>query len=494
MFHSIQLTCLLGVCLMVASQGVLRAQLPTKVNVKLVGSHKPSVTLGGLGDVWGDGNIAIMGVWTSYTNYGFGIYDISTPSAPNLIKTYNYSTTAANRFEQGVIRSNILYVGSWGGSSGGSGLHIFTITNPAAPVRISRITASTAGTVINGFDNVHTLWLERDFLYEAAHNVDIVSVKVFNVTNPAAPAFLRDITTTNTTKVHQMTVRTKGAQTVLFTSGWGGNSDGRPTSPGQTDIWDVSNVGSSPAVWLGRIYSGYNSHSSYPTPDGNTLIVCRETGGGEVKLYDITNPATIPTNPVPVATITPASMGIEVNIPHNPVVVSNYLFLSWYQNGVQIFDISDRTKPARVGFYDTFPATHASSSSFEGNWGCLSAAWFRQDSFERHFERLFHRGRDGGADADEQLPATHRHIAREHDRNAGNDGGSLSRHHRLAAELPLELQRRNSRRPDDEQPDVEQCPADKLGDLFRRREQRVGHRHKLGGDVECHCLRQRADD
>src|SRR5262249_47563325 len=46
---------------------------------------------------------------------------------------------------------------------------------------------------------------------------------------------------------------------------------------------------------------------------------------------------------------------------------SNFLFLSWYQNGIQIFDITDRTRPVRVGFYDTYPS--AESSSFQGNWG-----------------------------------------------------------------------------------------------------------------------------
>ena len=39
------------------------------------------------------------------------------------------------------------------------------------------------------------------------------------------------------------------------------------------------------------------------------------------------------------------SMGLESDIPHNPVVVSNFLFLSWYQNGIQVFDITDRAKP-----------------------------------------------------------------------------------------------------------------------------------------------------
>ena len=225
----------------------------------------------------------------------------------------------------------------------------------------------------NGFDRVHTIWLERNYLYEAAHVAGIVSVKVFDVSNPSAPVYLQDIVTTNTTKVHQITVRNKGASTILYTSGWGGNDNSNPSSPGQTDIWDVSSVGSQPAQWLGRIYSGYNSHSSYPTPDGNTLVVCREIPGGDVKLYDISNPAAIPTNARPLVTLTPASMGIEADIPHNPVVVSNYLFVSWYQNGLQIFDITDRTKPVRLGFFDTYPVSR--DQLVPGELGHLSLSW-----------------------------------------------------------------------------------------------------------------------
>ncbi|MGI8966485.1 MAG: immunoglobulin domain-containing protein, partial [Limisphaerales bacterium] len=102
-----------------------------------------------------------------------------------------------------------------------------------------------------------------------------------------------------------------------------------------------------------------------------TLIVCREMPGGDVNFYDIStppNPFPNPvTNPVPFVTISPASMGLEDDIPHNPVIISNLLFLSWYQNGLQIFDISDRTRPIRIGSYDTFPGVK--SSSYQGNWG-----------------------------------------------------------------------------------------------------------------------------
>jgi hypothetical protein len=336
----------------------------TNLNIRLVGSIKPSANPLSYGDVWAENDIACMGVWLNYStyNYGVGIFSISNPAAPVLLSVYSPSPTGNNQFELGAVRNKIGYFGSWSGG----GLHIVSLTNPAAPQLLCRV-GGTTGNVTNGFDRVHTIFLERNFLYEAAHVAGITRVKVFDVSNPSAPVYLQDINTTNTTKVHQITVRNKGASTLLYTSGWGGNDDSNPSSPGQTDIFDVSNVGTQPAQWLGRVYSGYNSHSSYPTPDGNMLVVCRETPGGDVRFYDISNPSLIPSNAVPIVMLTPASMGMEADIPHNPVVVNNFLFLSWYQNGIQIFDITDRSRPVRVGFYDTYPATE--SSAFQGNWG-----------------------------------------------------------------------------------------------------------------------------
>src|SRR6185436_16144020 len=71
-----------------------------------------------------------------------------------------------------------------------------------------------------------------------------------------------------------------------------------------------------------------------------------------------------------------AGMGLEPDIPHNPVLVSNYLFVSWYQNGLQIFDIADPTRPVRLGFFDTYPA--AQTSSFQGNWGIFPHLGFNK--------------------------------------------------------------------------------------------------------------------
>ncbi|MBA4147489.1 MAG: fibronectin type III domain-containing protein [Verrucomicrobia bacterium] len=322
-------------------------------NITPLGNHRP---LSGkdYGDVWGEDNIACLGIWLGYssssTPYGVGIYDISDPTEPTLLSTYLAASASHNQFEQGVVRNKIGYFASWSGG----GVHIVSLTNPSSPQTLSII-----NTASNGFSRVHTMFLERDFLYEAAHVNNEQRVKIFDVSNPFAPIFLQDVVTTNTYKVHQITAAQKGANTILYTSGWGNGG----SLLGQTDMWDVTNVGTEPAQWLGRIFSGFSSHSSWPTPDGNSLVVCRETTGGEVRIYDISNPAA----PTLQSEISPASMGLEADLPHNPVIVGNLLFVSWFQKGIQIFDITDRTKPVRIGSYDTYP--NPRSANFQGNWG-----------------------------------------------------------------------------------------------------------------------------
>jgi hypothetical protein len=149
--------------------------------------------------------------------------------------------------------------------------------------------------------------------------------------------------------VHDVTV--VGSR--LYASGWSGG----------TFVYDVSSVGTSAPPLLGSVASGSNSHSSWATSDGKTLIVAREASGGDVRIFDISDPSSA----VLLSTLSAASLGISGFSPHNPVLFDDdLLFVSWYQAGVQVIDISDPSNPVRVGEYDTFPGA---VSGFDGNWG-----------------------------------------------------------------------------------------------------------------------------
>ncbi len=55
------------------------------------------------------------------------------------------------------------------------------------------------------------------------------------------------------------------------------------------------------------------------------------------------------------------------SVPHNLILRDNYVFLSYYHDGLQIFDISDPSQPLKAGYYDTYLLD--SHQGFAGAWG-----------------------------------------------------------------------------------------------------------------------------
>ena len=298
-------------------------------------------------DIFADGNIAVQG---SYLCRGAFIYDISNPDAPVLASWYNPGNN--QQFLEAVVIGNRGYFGSGQGSGG---VHIVDLTNPAAPQLLGTVDSTNA----NAFNFIHEMVVFDQnggrYLIENFNSSNSSKIlKVINVTNPAVPVFVRDLNPTEPQWVHAMHIRGNR----LFTSGWG-NSGNR----GRTEIYDISNIGTQAPTLLGfiedptSITAGNSMHSSWSSEDGNYLYSARETsnGTGDIRVYNITNPAV----PLLVNSISMAELGLNAVTPHNPVVFGNYLYVSWYQAGVQVFDISNPANPQRVGQYDTFQSTFA---------------------------------------------------------------------------------------------------------------------------------------
>lgn len=300
--------------------------------VVLVSQFDPLTGDNRYADVWGEGNYAYLG---SYQGTGVAIIDIATPAAPVLVS--QYTPASGGQFKDVVVQNAIGYFAS----DNGGGVHIVDLANPAAPLLLSRITSA-----ISGFDSIHELFLDGRYLYLADSRTP--TVKVFDVVNPAAPQFVRDILTTDPRFIHNITA----INGRLFTSGWGGT----------TDIYDITNIGSQAPTLLGTVSSGSNSHSSWATDNNSILVSAREISAGDVRIYDVSNPA----SSVLLASITAASLGIDAYSPHNPMIVGDLLFISWYQAGVQVLDIRNPANPIHIGVYDTFSAA---VSGFDGNWG-----------------------------------------------------------------------------------------------------------------------------
>lgn len=301
-------------------------------------------------DLFGDGNIAVQG---SYGCTGAFIYDISNPDHPVLASWYNPGNN--RQFLEAVVIGNRGYFGS----GNGGGVHIVDLTNPYSPVLLGTVD-STHG---NAHNSIHEMVVFSQnggtYLLENYNSLSQTKIlKFINVTNPAVPVFVRDLMPTDPQWVHAMVV--KGNR--LFTSGWG-NSSAR----GRTEIYDVSNIATQAPTLLGfisdqtSITAGNQMHSAWPSDDGNWLYSCREvttSNGptpGDLRVYDIHDPA----NPLLVNSIGMAQLSLNAVTPHNPVVNGNFLYISWYQAGLQVFNISNRANPIRIGQYDTFAGAFA---------------------------------------------------------------------------------------------------------------------------------------
>jgi len=284
-------------------------------------------------DVWGEGDYAYIG---THKGTGLGIVDISDPSAPTLVTTY--AATSGTPFKDVKVHDGIGY---FAGEAGG-GLHIVDLADPSTPTLLAHV-----GSADGGHASVHNVFVADGFAYEADSRTE--TIVVLDVSDPANPFFVRNIVTPDTVFIHDVTV----IGTRLYASGFGGS----------TYIYDIADVGSLAPTLLGSVPTGAQSHSSWVSSDGSLLISAQEISDGDVKIFDIANPAA----PVLLSSVDRTSLGIDAFTPHNPFLFDDtLLFVSWYEAGVIALDLADPSDPKLLGSYDTYPG---GANGEDGNWG-----------------------------------------------------------------------------------------------------------------------------
>jgi choice-of-anchor B domain-containing protein len=129
------------------------------------------------------------------------------------------------------------------------------------------------------------------------------------------------------------------------------------------DFTDMSNpvmIGSLPVYEQ----QGYN-HSGWLMANAPYYAMADETHGKAVKIVDVSDMQ----NLLVVDTI--SSWVHPFSIPHNLMYRDNYLFISYYFDGMYMFNCSDPANPVLAGFYDTSEELHA-SNDYRGCWGVYS--------------------------------------------------------------------------------------------------------------------------
>lgn len=207
---------------------------------------------------------------------------------------------------------------------------------------------------------------DSDTLFSRAHTITVDApsarlyanggsheMNIYDITNPAQPSLLLNCTSLPVWSAIQYvhdsyaqndTVYCHAGQRGLFVM----------------DFTDIQNP-----MLLGSVtqypQQGYN-HAGWLHKDGIMYAQADETHGFDVKLFNVSNLSDI-------TLIDTIGSGISesYSVPHNVVWRDNFLYVSYYHDGLYIFNCSNPENIFISGFYDT--CILPNSDNYRGNWG-----------------------------------------------------------------------------------------------------------------------------
>lgn len=292
-------------------------------------------------DVWGyvddnDQEYAIVG---SYG--GIHFFHINNNNALTLVDEFSPGATSVWRDFK--TYGNYAYAVA---DEGSEGLLVYDLSNLPNSVSLSH-------QITTQFTRAHNIYIDEPNgkLYVAGSNGQNDGLIIYDVTtNP--PTYLASVSLPNGGYVHDLYVR---GDTAYCSHGWNG-----------LFIWDMESANNPNLLGAFSNESGYN-HSSWVSSDASTLYYAREVGVGlPMTVLDISN-----MNDIGVTSNFkfPLLGGNQTdNVPHNPYLLGNYLYTSYYEDGVQVFDVSDPANVTVAAYYDTYPS-NTQYNGYAGCWG-----------------------------------------------------------------------------------------------------------------------------
>ena len=357
------------------------------------------------------GNIVSSGNLQGSFSFGSNMFSINSTSCPVLgcilpsAVNYNPIATVDDSSCQ-IISDNINLLFNWSDSTlpvnslGGSytdvygiainggeyavigstmGAHIIDVTNPSQSYEAAFVPGAFQGSLVTHRDYFHmdnylyavcdqgsstlqiidlsnlpnsvTIIYNTDSLISTTHNIFIdtlnkklytTSGKVFDISDPINPSFLFHMGFF----YHDLYVENDTGYFNCFSNG--------------LQIYEMTT--NSPQ-YLGSLtsypdqgtnHSGWKKDSIY--------IMADENGGLSLKVIDVSD-----LNNLQVIALFNSGVLPSPAVPHNLIIRDNFVYVSYYCDGLQVFDISNPNNPIKAGYYDTYPSIYC--SGFKGNWG-----------------------------------------------------------------------------------------------------------------------------
>ncbi|RKH48155.1 LVIVD repeat-containing protein [Corallococcus sicarius] len=267
---------------------------------------------------------------------GLTVFDVRDPKNP--ILTASISLPGEKLWNGVWAWENALYV-----ASSIQGVLVYDLSNPAQPAFVRSLPTGTFG--------AHTVLVDGGRLYAMVPNT---GTYVYDVSQPLAPVLRTVITIPgdfDSGGPHDAFVY----ENRLYIS----NAFGGYGVMDVTDLDDVRYLGLYP-----RPNFGFAHHSAVGTFAGRTLAF----EGGEfhsshLRVLDVTDPARI-------VKLGEFRMRPVTSI-HNLILRGTRLYVAWYHEGLRVLDVSNPTRPTQLAHYNTFRESDPSrgDSLFEGVFG-----------------------------------------------------------------------------------------------------------------------------
>lgn len=289
----------------------------------------------------------------------------------------------------------------WGFAQGGheygvlgstAGLHFIDVTNPTDPVEAFFVEGASSGTSI-----VHRDFKDyKGYLYAVADEGSTATLQIVDIQD--LPNSLTEVYNSNEFVVTSHNLFIDTSQAKLYLLGAQGKTKildiSNPADPvllgsypngsfympyvhdayirdnigimdcGGDGLWVIDFSDPASPVLLGTMTdypgAGYN-HSGWLSEDGHYYYMLDETHGSPVKVVDMSDYTDLKV----VASINAFSAPSQ--IPHNALIRDNILYVSYYYDGLQAYDITDPLNPERIAYYDTYDGPD--DTFYAGAWG-----------------------------------------------------------------------------------------------------------------------------